>query len=110
MVPHTTDGRVLFAVPWHDVVVVGTTDTHLTSGNDPVATEEEIDFILEMLDTIWRRSLPKRIFSAPSLITPISSWWRRGSTKEVSRHHKVLVSPTVLFCARWQMDHLQKNG
>jgi glycerol-3-phosphate dehydrogenase len=26
MVPHTPDGRVLFAVPWHDHVVVGTTD------------------------------------------------------------------------------------
>ena len=43
MVPHTTDGRVLFAVPWHDVVVVGTTDTPLKERtNDPVATEEEI--------------------------------------------------------------------
>ncbi len=27
MVPHTSDGRVMFAVPWHNHVVVGTTDT-----------------------------------------------------------------------------------
>lgn len=48
MVPYTTDGRVLFAVPWHDVVVVGTTDTPLNErSNDPVAKEQEIDFILE---------------------------------------------------------------
>ena len=26
MVPKTSDGRVLFAVPWHDRVIVGTTD------------------------------------------------------------------------------------
>jgi glycerol-3-phosphate dehydrogenase len=27
MIPKTSDGRVLFAVPWHDKIVVGTTDT-----------------------------------------------------------------------------------
>jgi len=29
MVPQTDDGRVLFAVPWHDRVIIGTTDTEL---------------------------------------------------------------------------------
>ena len=48
MVPQTTDGRVLFAVPWHDVVIVGTTDTPLEDRLlDPIAHEDEIQFILD---------------------------------------------------------------
>lgn len=47
MVPHTDDGRVLFAVPWHDRTVVGTTDTPLHEVNiEPCAQQEEIEFIL----------------------------------------------------------------
>ncbi|MFP4127088.1 MAG: glycerol-3-phosphate dehydrogenase/oxidase [Alphaproteobacteria bacterium] len=48
MVPKTADGRVLFAVPWHDRVVVGTTDTAITEAElEPKAQEEEIRFLLE---------------------------------------------------------------
>ena len=47
MVPNTSDGRVLFAVPWHDVVIVGTTDTEVKDAIiEPIATDDEIDFIL----------------------------------------------------------------
>ena len=47
MVPHTPDGRVLFAVPWHDHVVVGTTDMGVdTISLEPVPMDEEIGFIL----------------------------------------------------------------
>jgi glycerol-3-phosphate dehydrogenase len=47
MVPHTDDGRVLFAVPWHHHAVVGTTDTPLTEVSlEPRAQPEEIEFIL----------------------------------------------------------------
>src|SRR5205809_7602607 len=47
MVPHTSDGRVLFAIPWHGHVLVGTTDTPVSSAElEPVAMEQEIEFIL----------------------------------------------------------------
>jgi len=47
MVPHTSDGRVLFAIPWHGHTLVGTTDTPIAAATlEPVATEQEIDFIL----------------------------------------------------------------
>src|SRR5690606_11893286 len=47
MIPKTSDGRVLFAVPWHKKVVLGTTDTPVAKAlSEPVALEEEIDFIL----------------------------------------------------------------
>ena len=47
MVPHTSDGRVLFAIPWHGHTLVGTTDTPIASATlEPVAQEQEIEFIL----------------------------------------------------------------
>jgi glycerol-3-phosphate dehydrogenase len=47
MVPHTPDGRVLFAVPWHDCVVVGTTDIPVDNIElEPMPMDEEIGFIL----------------------------------------------------------------
>jgi glycerol-3-phosphate dehydrogenase len=52
MIPRTDDGRVLFAVPWHDKIVLGTTDTAVEPQNlsallEPVPLQEEIDFILK---------------------------------------------------------------
>ena len=47
MVPKTDDGRVLFAIPWHDAVVVGTTDTPIDGmPMEPVPFEEEVAFLL----------------------------------------------------------------
>jgi Glycerol-3-phosphate dehydrogenase len=47
MVPNTPDGRVLFAVPWHDHVVVGTTDLGVDNiTTEPTPMDEEIGFIL----------------------------------------------------------------
>lgn len=47
MIPRTDDGRVLFAVPWHDKIVLGTTDTAIdTISEEPIAQKQEIDFIL----------------------------------------------------------------
>ena len=47
MIPRTDDGRVLFAVPWHNKIVLGTTDTPVSKPSlEPVPKEEEINFIL----------------------------------------------------------------
>src|SRR5690349_20617042 len=47
MVPHTSDGRVIFAIPWHDHTVVGTTDTPIAEATlEPLPFEGEIEFIL----------------------------------------------------------------
>lgn len=48
MIPRTSDGRVLFAVPWHDKTVIGTTDTAIkVIDEEPVPLQSEIDFILQ---------------------------------------------------------------
>ncbi|HSM09653.1 MAG TPA: glycerol-3-phosphate dehydrogenase/oxidase [Gemmatimonadota bacterium] len=47
MVPHTDDGRVLFAVPWHGRIIVGTTDTPLEEPVlEPRPREDELEFLL----------------------------------------------------------------
>jgi glycerol-3-phosphate dehydrogenase len=47
MIPRTDDGRVLFAVPWHNKIILGTTDTPVdTATEEPIAQEQEIEFIL----------------------------------------------------------------
>src|SRR6185369_9288268 len=51
MVPHTSDGRVMFAIPWHGHTLVGTTDTPIATATlEPKPLEEEIAFILETAD------------------------------------------------------------
>ncbi|MEK7224891.1 MAG: glycerol-3-phosphate dehydrogenase/oxidase, partial [Bacteroidota bacterium] len=48
MIPKTDDGRVLFAVPWHDKIVLGTTDTAVENiSAEPVPQQQEIEFILK---------------------------------------------------------------
>ena len=60
MVPHTSDGRVLFAIPWHNHLVVGTTDTAIDSPSyEPLPLEEEINFVLETAEQYLSRP-PKR--------------------------------------------------
>ena len=60
MVPHTSDGRVLFAIPWHDHLVVGTTDTPIEHPSyEPLPFEEEIEFVLDTAAQYLSRP-PKR--------------------------------------------------
>jgi glycerol-3-phosphate dehydrogenase len=48
LIPHTPDGRVLFAIPWKGKVLLGTTDTPRTDlPLEPRPLAGEIDFILE---------------------------------------------------------------
>ncbi|MXV37374.1 FAD-dependent oxidoreductase [Flavobacteriaceae bacterium Ap0902] len=100
MIPKTSDGRVLFAVPWHDKVVVGTTDTLIEEPSfEPKALEKEIEFVLETA----RRFLTKKptredVKSVFAGLRPLAAPEKEGqSTKEVSRSHKVIVSDTGLI-------------
>ena len=99
MVPHTTDGRVLFAVPWNNYVVVGTTDTLIQKPEDePKALESEIDFILEnagayMTNIPTRKDIKSVFAGLRPLAAPEDD---SNATKEISRHHKVRVSTSGL--------------
>lgn len=95
MVPKTSDGRVLFAVPWHDKVVVGTTDIQRPEPeSEPRPLEEEIDFILGTAG-LYMNPAPTRkdIVSVFAGQRPLAAPKKEGkSSKEVSRSHKIIVS------------------
>lgn len=100
MIPETDDGRVLFAVPWHGKVVVGTTDTPVDSASlEPVALEEEIKFILSTAGKYMTKT-PKRsdVLSIFAGLRPLAAPKAGSSkTKEISRSHKIVVSDSQLF-------------
>ncbi len=95
MIPKTSDGRVLFAVPWHDKVVVGTTDIVREKPEiEPKPLDEEIDFILNTAG-LYMDPKPTRadILSVFAGQRPLAAPKNGGkNTKEISRSHKIIVS------------------
>lgn len=100
MIPETSDGRVLFAVPWHDKLVVGTTDTLVQEASpEPQALEKEIAFILETASAyLVQQPTRQDVLSVFAGLRPLAAP-QGGSkkTREISRGHKIIVSPAKLF-------------
>jgi glycerol-3-phosphate dehydrogenase len=95
MIPKTPDGRVLFAVPWHDHVVVGTTDVEKQEAQlEPVAAPEEVDYILETAGRYMHHPPERKdVLSVYTGLRPLAAPAAEGKkTKEISRGHKILVS------------------
>lgn len=96
MIPKTSDGRVLFAVPWHNKVVVGTTDTPINHTSlEPKALEEEIDFILTTAGQYLKKDPTRKdVLSIFAGLRPLAApeEGEEAKTKEISRSHKLIVS------------------
>ena len=100
LIPKTTDKRVLFAIPWHGRVLVGTTDTQMdTCSLEPRALAEEIDFILFALKNYMVRP-PGRadILSVFAGLRPLAAPDNddHTGTKDISRKHYLQVSSSGL--------------
>jgi len=99
MIPATSDGRVLFAVPWHNKIVIGTTDVEKDKHElEPRALEEEVDFILETAARFLVKP-PKRsdVLSIYAGLRPLAAPTGEGKkTKEISRSHKIIASKAKL--------------
>mgnify|MGYP000185295128 CR=1 FL=1 len=95
MIPKTSDGRVLFLVPWHNVVIVGTTDVVSPEMTlEPEATDEEITFILANAKK-YLSMKPTRadILSTFAGLRPLAAPKKEGKkSKEISRSHKIVSS------------------
>ena len=98
MVPETDDGRVLFAVPWHGCVVVGTTDTPVPEATlEPRPFEEEIEFLLtHAVRYLTKDPTPADVLSCFAGLRPLVSAGGEEDTAALSRDHTVLVSPSGL--------------
>ena len=100
IIPKTADGRVLFLVPWHNRVVVGTTDTLLDSHSlEPKPLEKEINFILETANTYLNKTVTKEnVLSIFAGLRPLAAPKNSSEkTKEISRSHKIIVSESDLI-------------
>lgn len=93
LVPKTSDGRVLFAVPWHDHVVIGTTDIPTPSAElDPIPTHAEIAFIIETVNRFLTHPLSEADVQATFAgLRPLVNR-KATSTAKLSREHVVDVS------------------
>jgi glycerol-3-phosphate dehydrogenase len=99
MIPKTEDGRVLFAIPWHDKVLVGTTDTPLkTHSSEPRALENEIEFVLKTAgDFLSKAPARDNVLSVFAGLRPLAANDDDSAkTKEISRSHKIIISESGL--------------
>lgn len=100
MIPETKDGRVIFAVPWRGRLLLGTTDTPLEKHSlEPEAAEKEVQFILDTIQG-YLSPAPKRhdVLSVFAGLRPLAATdGNAKTTKEISRDHKLITSPSGLI-------------
>lgn len=94
MVPHTDDGRVLFAIPWHGRTLIGTTDTPVDDiPLEPRPFDEELTFILEHAARYLENDpSPDDVLSAFAGLRPLVSAGDSENTAAISRDHTIHIS------------------
>jgi glycerol-3-phosphate dehydrogenase len=106
LVPHTKDGRVMFAIPWHGHTLVGTTDTPISTPTlEPVALEQEIEFVLQTA-SLYLAKKPARadVLSVFAGIRPLVRSGEAGNTSALSRDHTIRIenSGMITICGgKW---------
>ncbi len=99
MVPHTSDGRVMFAIPWHGHTLVGTTDTAIPEATlEPSPKEEEVEFILKTAAEYLHKA-PKRsdVLSVFTGIRPLVKATGSANTAALSRDHTIHIDESGLL-------------
>jgi len=99
MVPHTSDGRVMFAIPWHGHTLVGTTDTPMDHiPVEPIALDQEIDFMLGT-GALYLAKAPTRadILSVFAGIRPLAKSGEGKNTSKLSRDHVIHIDRSGLL-------------
>jgi glycerol-3-phosphate dehydrogenase len=98
MVPHTNDGRVLFAIPWHERVIVGTTDTPMEDTSlEPRPLPEEVDFLLFHAARYLKKDpSADDVLSVFAGLRPLVSFGKDENTAAISRDHTLHISRSGL--------------
>ena len=99
MIPKTDDGRVLFAVPWHDKVVLGTTDTPIEEISfEPKPLEEEIEFIIKHINRYCTTLITRTDINSMYVgLRPLVKQKTKVSSALISREHHLSVSSSGLI-------------
>lgn len=98
MIPKTSDGRVLFAVPWHDHVIVGTTDEARPAPEiEPLPLAQEIEFLLTLASQYLAKPVTRAdVLSVFTGLRPLVRHGHGEATASLSRDHVIAVSPSGL--------------
>lgn len=99
MIPKTDDKRVLFAVPWYNKVVIGTTDTEIEDISDePIPLQQEIDFVLKHANRYLKTSITTNdVTSMFAGLRPLVKTKGVTNTSLLSRDHVIIVSLSNLI-------------
>ena len=99
MVPHTSDGRVMFAIPWHQHTLVGTTDTPISEATlEPLPLKEEIEFILTTAGHYLNKAPTRRdVLSVFAGIRPLVKAGGGSNTAALSRDHTIHIDSSGLL-------------
>jgi glycerol-3-phosphate dehydrogenase len=97
MIPKTDDGRVLFAIPWHSKLLLGTTDTPVnTITTEPVAAKEEIDFVIRNFNRYTAKDITytdvRSVFAG---LRPLANAGGK-KTAVMPRDHQIKILPSGL--------------
>lgn len=98
MIPKTDDGRVLFAVPWHNEVIIGTTDTPVEEAQfEPRALESEIEFIFRNVNKYLTSGITRKdVKSVFAGLRPLVKAPGQKNTALMPRDHTIIVSKSKL--------------
>ena len=98
VIPSTKDGRVLFAIPWHGMVLAGTTDIPVQKPeSSPTPTADEVDFLLTHLEEyLVEKPTNGDVKSIFAGIRPLLANSRQARTSSLSRSHAVFTSEESL--------------
>ncbi|MEX1062647.1 MAG: glycerol-3-phosphate dehydrogenase/oxidase [Balneolaceae bacterium] len=124
IIPKTDDGRVLFAVPWHDRLIIGTTDTPVDSAVlEPKARQDELDYLLTHISGyLTGKPAESDVKSVFTGLRPLVGRKVQVSTKKLSRDHSIFTDPGGLVTVtggKWTtyrkmaeetVDHAARNG
>jgi glycerol-3-phosphate dehydrogenase len=99
MVPHTRDGRVMFAIPWHGHTLVGTTDTPIGEPMlEPHPLDDEVAFILETAGQYLHKAPTREdVLSVFVGIRPLVKAADAMGTAALSRAHTIHIEPSGLL-------------
>jgi glycerol-3-phosphate dehydrogenase len=90
LIPKTEDGRVLFAVPWFDRLLVGTTETEVSTDDEMSVTKEEIAYVLRHLNHYLETPVSaEQIVSGTAGMRPLVSTSNARATSKLARDHEV---------------------
>ncbi|NNM44113.1 MAG: FAD-dependent oxidoreductase [Chlamydiae bacterium] len=99
IIPSTDDGRVVFMVPWHDRILVGTTDTAVRKVElEPHFMEKEVSFLLEYAGKYLTKNPTKDdVLSVYAGLRPLIKSGKATKTAALSRDHAILIDPSGLI-------------